>query len=162
MHKANLVANLLAKEAINKIDVFIKNLWNLGKTQNSFSLELLFLKLLSSVHSVLSPTCFLQASALREAQPQPGWHSAHPLVPEENIPGSVWSCVWGSGDRLLFEPELGICVCPLLFLGKGQWCLLICLPGATGLCCHLPAESFANRPYRWGAEMCFFQPEADL
>lgn len=41
----------------------MKNLWNLGKTQNSFCLELLFLKpcFLQFLHSFSSPSCFLPA-----------------------------------------------------------------------------------------------------
>jgi len=61
LHKANLLTSFLGKAAISKIDAFLKSLLNLGKTQNSFCLELLFLKLcfVQSFLPFFFPVCFL-------------------------------------------------------------------------------------------------------
>lgn len=94
----------------------MESLWNLGKTQNSFCLELLFLKLcfVQSSLSSVSPGCFLALVCadeprllllFGEAQHQSGCHPAWPLLPEGNCAQRLEKQKRGSADGLLLLPE---------------------------------------------------------
>lgn len=89
----------------------------------------------------------------------PGWLAPSP---REMHWGSSWcrELKAGSADSLLScsEPSAGGCclLCPLLFLGKGQQCLFICLPWFFGALLSPACRVICKQAVSLGSRNVFF------
>lgn len=175
--KWSFSTTFLAKAAINKTDAFLESLWNLGKTQNSFCLELLFLKLcfIQSFLSSVSPACFLARVCADEPRlllsvrggtaPVRLAFSVSPFArgKPHSKAGELEPRQWGRSAVTAWASRRSCCcLCPLFFLGKGQKCLylLTVKPQDSAVTCM---QSHLQTVCITGEQKCvFFKPQADL
>lgn len=119
--------------------------------------------MLSCLLSSQRVPCEAQAPALCLERCSSG-KAGIPRVPfclREALTQSLENWKRSSGGSLLVLSEPAVCAAAssarCSAWGRGKGASLFAYRGTSELCCHLHAESFANRLYRWGAEMCFFR-----